>query len=128
MGSICNSFFQGLAGVAVVGDGLLLRPVPHMICDLIAFNSTLCVLFTFAWRVRHDQRWRGWPTGSVLTAVAMMVCLFLFGLLDHLHGPAGLMEKLATAVRTLWSVVLVSRLVSGASLAPDGDLPFVQGQ
>ncbi|HEV2133750.1 MAG TPA: DUF998 domain-containing protein [Terracidiphilus sp.] len=110
--------FQALSGIAVIGDGFFVRPPLHMTCDLIAFNAALCVLFLFAWRVRHDPRWRGWAAGSILTAVAMMAFLFCFGMLNHLGGPAGLMEKLATAVRTLWTIVLVSRLLLGASLAP----------
>lgn len=110
--------FQALSGIAAIGDGFFVRPPLHMACDLIAFNAALCVLFLFAWRVRHDARWHGWMTGSILTAVAMMFFLFCFGMFNHLGGPAGLMEKLATVVRTLWSVVLVSRLLLGASLAP----------
>ncbi|MGH9563879.1 MAG: hypothetical protein ACRD3S_20690, partial [Terracidiphilus sp.] len=58
---------------------------------------------------------------SILAAIAMMTFLFLFVMLNHLGGPAGLIEKLATAVRTLWSVALVTRLLSGASLAPVDD-------
>lgn len=110
--------FQALSGIAAIGDGFFVRPPLHMACDLIAFNAALCVLFLFAWRVRHDARWHGWMTGSILTAVAMMFFLFCFGMFNHLGGPAGLMEKLATVVRTLWSVGLVSRLLLGASLAP----------
>ncbi|HET8635550.1 MAG TPA: hypothetical protein VFL96_01740, partial [Acidobacteriaceae bacterium] len=52
---------------------------------------------------------------------AMMGFLFSFGMLNHLGGPAGLMEKMATVVRTLWSVALASRLLSGATLAPVSD-------
>jgi hypothetical protein len=112
-------FFQVLSGIGVMGDGFFLWPTPrHMIFALIAFNAALCVLFLFAWRVRGDIRWRGWATGSVLCAVGMMAFLFCFGMMNHLGGPAGLMEKLATAVRTLWSVALVARLLSGASLVP----------
>jgi hypothetical membrane protein len=114
--------FQGLAGIAVIGDGVFLWPTqPHMLCALIAFNADLCVLFLFAWRVRHDIRWRGWPTGSLLSAAAMMAFLFSFGMLNHFGGPAGLMEKLATGVRTIWSVALASRLLAGVRLAPAGD-------
>jgi hypothetical membrane protein len=120
-------FFQGLAGIAVIGDGLFLWPTePHMVCALIAFNADLCVLFIFAWRVRHDVRWRGWSIGSLLGAVLMMAFLFSFGMLNHFGGPAGLMEKLATVVRTIWSVMLASRLLSGASLAPVSN-PVVAG-
>lgn len=115
-------FFQVLSGIGVMGDGFFLWPTTaHNVFALMAFNSALCVLFLFAWRVRRDHRWRGWALGSVLAAVAMMTFLFFFGMLNHTGGPAGLMEKLATAVRTLWSTVLVTRLLSGASLAPVDD-------
>lgn len=118
-GAIAIPFFQALTGLGVIGDGFFLWPSPaHMVCAQIAFNAGLCLLFLFAWRVRHDTRWRGWTAGSCLTAVAMMAFLFGFGMMNHLGGPAGLMEKLATAARTLWSVALVSRLLSGVSLAP----------
>lgn len=116
-------FFQVLSGVGVVGDGFFLWPTAlHTLFALLAFNAALCVLFLFAWRVRHDTRWRGWTSGSILCAVAMMTCLFCFGMMNHLGGPAGLMEKLATTVRTLWSVALASRLLSGASLVPVGNV------
>ena len=115
-------FFQALAGIAVIGDGFFLWPAAlHNICAATAFNAALCFLFLFAWRVRHDSRWRGWATGSCLTAVALMALLFCFGMFNHLGGPAGLMEKLAAALRTAWSVALVSRLLAGASLVPAGD-------
>lgn len=111
--------FQVLSGAAVIGDGFFLWPTPaHTVCALIGFNAALCVLFLFGWRVRHDLRWRGWATGSCLAAVAMMALLFCFGMMNHFGGPAGLMEKLATAVRTLWSVALISRLLLGMSLEP----------
>lgn len=108
--------FQFLAGLGVIGDAIFLRPVPHMMCDILAFNASLGVLFLFAWRHRHDPRWRGWSTFSVAAAIAMMVLLFSFGLADHYGGPAGLMEKLAATVRTIWSVLLVTRLLAGSSL------------
>lgn len=120
--AVAIPLFQVLSGIGVMGDGFFLWPTAaHNVFALMAFNSALCVLFLFAWRVRRDDRWHGWALGSVLAAVAMMTFLFLFGMLNHLGGPAGLMEKLATVVRTLWSVALVLRLLSGASLAPVED-------
>ncbi|MGH9591150.1 MAG: DUF998 domain-containing protein [Terracidiphilus sp.] len=115
-------FFQVLAGLGVIADGFFLWPTTlHMICALIAFNAGLCVLFSFAWRVRQDIRWRGWATYSSLTAVVTMAFLFCFGMMNEVGGPAGMMEKLATVVRTIWSVALVTRLLLGVSLAPVGD-------
>lgn len=121
-GALAIPSFQLLAGVGAMGDGFFLWPTPlHMVCALIAFNAGLCVLFCFAWRVRHDARWRGWAAFSSLTALATMAFLFCFGMLNHIGGPAGLMEKMATVVRTVWSVALIMRLLSGVSLAPAGD-------
>lgn len=113
---------QILAGLGVIGDAFFLWPTPaHNIFAILAFDAALGVLFTFAWRVRRDPRWRGWAMGSVLSALAMMACLSSFGIMNHFGGPAGLMEKLATVVRTAWSVALSSRLLSGASLVPEKD-------
>jgi hypothetical protein len=111
--------FQFLAGLGVMGDAIFIRPAPHLACDLVAFNSGLCMLFLFAWRFRHDRRWRGWSGYSIFTAIAMMTLLLGFGMALHFGGPAGLLEKLATVVRTVWSVLLVSRLLAGALLGPE---------
>jgi Protein of unknown function (DUF998) len=116
-GSVVIPLIQFINGVAVIGDGVFIRPVPHLVCDLLAFNAALCVLFLFGWRFRRDPRWRGWTAYSILTAIAMMALLFGFGMANHFGGPAGLMEKLATVVRTTWSVLLVARLLAGSCLA-----------
>jgi hypothetical protein len=48
----------------------------------------------------------------------MMAFLTAFGFANHLGGPAGAMEKLATSTRTLWSVVLTVKLLGGTRLEP----------
>jgi len=108
--------FQALSGIAVIGDGLFIHYPLHLICDLIAFNSTLLVLFLFAWRFWPDTHWRPWAVYSFITAVLMMLFLTAFGVANHIGGPAGIMEKLATATRTLWSVLLTRKLLKGARL------------
>ena len=108
--------FQFISGVGVIGDAVFIHMPLHLVCDLIAFNATLGVLFLFAWRFRCDARWKGWMAYSVLTAVMMMLFLTAFGFANHLGGPAGLFEKLATVVRTVWSVLLTVRLLAGVRL------------
>jgi hypothetical protein len=110
--------FQFFGGLGVIGDAIFIRSAPHLACDLVAFNSSLCVLFLFGWRFRGDRRWPGWSAYSIFTAIAMMTLLFGFGMALHFGGPAGLLEKLAAATRTVWSVLLVSRLLAGARLGP----------
>jgi len=108
--------FQFVSGAAVIGDGLFIHEPLHLICDLIAFNATLLVLFLFAWRFWPDPRWKPWAYYSIATALLMMSFLTAFGLFNHPGGPAGTMEKLATATRTLWSVLLTLKLLRGARL------------
>lgn len=109
--------FQFIAGVAVIGDGLFIYEPLHLICDLIAFNATLLVLFLFAWRFWPDPRWKPWAYYSIVTALLMMAFLTAFGLANHPGGgPAGAMEKLATVTRALWSGLFTFKLFRGASL------------
>jgi len=109
--------FQFLSGVAVIGDGIFIHEPLHLICDLIAFNATLLVLFLFAWRFWPDPRWKHWASYSIATALLMIAFLTAFGLANHPGGgPAGAMEKLATATRSLWSALLTLKLLRGARL------------
>jgi Protein of unknown function (DUF998) len=117
-GATLIPLFQFLSGMGVIGDALFIHAPLHMICDLIAFNSALVFLFIFAWRFRGDLRWKGWSAYSILTALLMMAFLTAFGFANHLGGPAGAMEKLATSTRTLWSVVLTAKLLAGTRLEP----------
>lgn len=115
-GALAIPFFQLLSGITVIGDGIFIHEPLHLTCDLIAFNATLLVLFLFAWRFWTQPHWKYWSAYSIITAVLMMLFLTAFGFANHLGGPAGLMEKLATATRTLWSVLLTFRLLRGARL------------
>ena len=104
-----------MGGLGVIGDALFIHDGPHLACDLVAFNSSLCVLFLFAWRFRRDPRWRGLdrilhPHCGRDDGAALWVWIA-----NHLGGPAGLLEKLATTLRAVWSVLLVTRLLGGAS-------------
>jgi hypothetical protein len=115
-GALLIPFVQSVAGVGVIGDAIFIHAPPHLVCDLIAFNSALLVLFLFAWRFRREPYWNGWTAYSILTAITMMAFLLAFGFANHLGGPAGLMEKLATVTRSLWSALFVMRLFGGHSL------------
>jgi hypothetical protein len=108
--------FQFLSGLAVIGDGLFIHEPLHMVCDLVAFNSALLVPLLFAWRSWPNLRWRAWAYYSIAAALLMMSFLTAFGLANHSGGPAGVMEKLATVTRTLWSTLLTIKLLRGARL------------
>jgi hypothetical protein len=109
--------FQIISGLAVMGDGIFIHEPLHLICDLIAFNATLIVLFLFGWRFWGDARWKGWPAYSIATGLLMMGFLTAFGFANAHGGPAGACEKLAVVTRSIWSVLLLWKLFSGARLA-----------
>jgi hypothetical membrane protein len=115
-GAVAIPAFQVVCAGGVIGDGFFTHDPAHLTFDLIAFNSTLIVLFLFGWRFWGDRRWRGWPFYSFATAIGMMVCLTAFGMVSQRGGPAGLFERMAVALRMLWSIAFVSRLLLGNSL------------
>jgi|HubBroStandDraft_6_1064221.scaffolds.fasta_scaffold14544_2 hypothetical protein len=117
-GAVLIPTFQFLSGVGVAGDAIFIHEPLHLVCDLIAFNSSLLVLFLFAWRFSGDSHWKGWTDYSILTALLMMAFLTAFGVANHLGGPAGAFEKLASMTRTFWSALLVGKLYSGRRLIP----------
>jgi len=115
-GSVLIPSFQALAGFGVIGDAIFIYNPLHLACDLLTFNSALVFLFLFAWRFCREPRWKGWAAYSIVTALLMMAFLTAFGFANHHGGPAGLMEKLASCTRTLWSALFVARLLGGDQL------------
>lgn len=115
-GAVLIPVLQCTSGIGVIGDAIFIYEPMHMVCDLIAFNSALLFLFLFAWRFSGDNRWKGWTAFSILTGLLMMALLTAFGVANHLGGPAGAFEKLASLTRTSWSTLLVLRLYAGRSL------------
>ena len=118
---------QVICAAAVIGDGVYIRNPAHLTFDLIAFASTLTVLFVFAWRFSGDRAWRGWSWYSIATPVGMMICLTLFGMANRHGGAAGLFERLAVVLRAVWSIALVSRLLLGHSLRSNVPVIEVSG-
>ena len=115
-GGVVIPLFQALSGIAVIGDAVFINDPLHLVCDLIAFLSTLIVLFAFARLFNGDVYWKSWSVYSIATAVLMMALLAGFGYANHAGGPAGLLEKSVTGIRTLWSVLFVGKLLAGARL------------
>jgi hypothetical protein len=118
-GAFVIPFFQALGGIGVIGDAIFIYNPMHLVGDLVAFNSSLIVLFLFAWRFKSEPGWKRWSLYSIATALLMMGFLTAFGLTTHFGGLPGLMEKLASCTRTLWSVLFVARLLAGNHLGTD---------
>ncbi len=106
---------QSLSGLALIGDGLFIYEPLHFICDLFTFNSSLLLLFLFTHIFYKAPGWKGWVIYTILTAVMMLFFLTEFGLAHKSHGPAGLYERLAVLPKSIWTIILALRLLSGKS-------------
>jgi len=109
--------FQGLVASGLIFSGLFIHDPFHMIASMIAFISLVIGFFLFAWLFYNDNRWKGWATYSIVSAILMMTLLALFGISKNSGGPAGLYERLAVAVRSLWSLLFTVKVMCGARLS-----------
>ncbi|HWZ02168.1 MAG TPA: DUF998 domain-containing protein [Mucilaginibacter sp.] len=108
--------FQLLIGIGLIGDGIFIYEPLHTTCDIIVFNSVLIVLFLFSWQFYKTNSWKGWIVYSLVAAFMMMTLLAAFGFANAHHGWSGLFERLAVLPRTLWSIVLIIKLLKGRRL------------
>lgn len=118
VGSLWGPLFEGVVALGLIGDGIFTQDPLHTLFDIVTFSAAMGVCFVLARRFASDARWRGWALYSVATALLMVLFLVAFGVnLTH-HGEAGLFERLAVLVRSLWTVLFVVRLLSGTTLSP----------
>lgn len=67
--------------------------------------------------MRGNRRpWRGWAAYSLITGVLTIALIATFGALNGQHSEiAGLFERLATSLGTLWGIVFFARLWTGTA-------------
>jgi hypothetical protein len=97
---------------------VLVPPTLHGIVHVIfAFVSITCIavgFFVLARRFAREAGWRGWATLCVICGVLTIVLIATFGALNGQHSAvAGLFERLATSVATVWGIVFLTRLWLG---------------
>lgn len=129
-GAISYPILRGIEGLAliVVGffsqdpapgypPGALLTPPTlhgeiHIIGAFVIVGAMALGLFVIAWRFARDLHWWGWAGYSVISGILTLVFMALFGMAQH-SGYAGLFERLATNIETIWGVLLLARLWAG---------------
>jgi hypothetical protein len=70
----------------------------HQLGDALTFTALPLACFVLARRFAREPHWRGWATYSVASTTV---------------GPAGLFEKLAAAIMSIWLLLLAARLLTG---------------
>lgn len=106
---------QALSGAGLIVAGMFAMSGPgapwHNVGAYTSFLSRVLAGFVLAVPLADAPAWRGWATYSVATSIAMMLSLATFGVVLAHHGPAGIFEKMSTLVASLFTIVLVTRLL-----------------
>ena len=77
-------------------------------------------LLVISRRFWKDPHWRGWPTYSIGSAIVINLLIALFCVANAQHlGYAGIIERAATNVLTIWELVILLQLWRGAPLVAD---------
>ncbi|HEX9414399.1 MAG TPA: DUF998 domain-containing protein, partial [Ktedonobacterales bacterium] len=132
VGATWYPILRGLEGLALIVDGffsqdpaygyppgaVLVPPTPHgVIHVLFDFVSIIAIALSFlvlARRLAREPGWRGWATYGVINAILTIVLISIYGALNGQHSQiAGLFERLATSVATIFGLVFFTRLWLG---------------
>jgi hypothetical membrane protein len=89
----------------------------HIIGAYVIVGAMACGLFVIAGRFARDPQWRGWAAFSVICGVLTLTFMAFFGAAQNPQSmfadSAGLFERLATNIETIWEVALLVRLWAG---------------
>lgn len=87
----------------------------HVIFAFVSITAIALGFFVLARRMANEPGWRGWTTYSVITGLLTIVFIATFGALNGQHSEiAGFFERLATSLGTVWGLVFLIRLWTGA--------------
>ncbi len=131
-GATWYPILRGLQGLALVVDGFFSQdPAPgyprgaalvsptthgtiHVLFAFVAITAIAVGFFVLARRFAREPGWRWWAAACVLCGVLTIVLIATFGALNGQHSAvAGLFERLATSVATVWGIVFLTRLWLG---------------
>lgn len=116
-GGLTFPLLQGIVAVGTIMSGIFVSEPLHTTGDLLTFISIVIGFFVIATRFIKEPQWKGWALYSILSALLMMVFLAAFGDALRHGGFAGLYERLAALVKSLWTIFFVGRLLTGAHVS-----------
>ena len=117
-GATVFPLLQVVVALGLIISGIFVAEPLHTIGDYISFLSLVIGFFVIARRFAQEPRWGiGWVVYSIGSAFLMMGFLAAFGTTLSHGGPAGLFERLAGLVRSIWTILFVGRLLMGIRLS-----------
>lgn len=132
IGAAAYPIIRGVQGLALIVDGFFsqdpagypagaaalttpgVHAVIHQIFAFVAITAIAVGFCVLAPRLAKEPGWRWWATYSVVSALLTIVFIATFGALNGQHSAiAGIFERLATSVATVWDIIFLTRLWLG---------------
>jgi hypothetical protein len=83
----------------------------HVIFAFVSITAIAIGDFVLAWRFSTEPRWRIWALFAALTGVLTIVFIALFGATGAHGGIAGVYERVATGVNSVFGIAVFVRLL-----------------
>lgn len=116
-GLIVDGFFSqdpvvGYPVGTTVAGAATVHGIIHNLGAFVTITAIAVGCFVLARRFAEEPRWRGWAVYAVVTGLLTMALIAAFGAMNgHAGAPAGLLERLATGINTVLSVLVFTRLL-----------------
>jgi hypothetical protein len=141
IGATWYPIMRGIEGLSLIGIGFFSTdPTPgyppgsapvqpfstvhgivHFACLFVIIFAMMAGLFIMAARFWGDRNWRGWVWYSVIGALLINLFIALFGVANGRGFEyAGVFERLATNIETMWGLVVLARLWTGVPFMASG--------
>lgn len=86
----------------------------HLALAAVMAACSVIGLLVMAQRFVNDEKWRGWSLYTRLTALAVVGCVAVYAVWStRATGLAGVFERLAFTIPTVWAGTLLVRLSAG---------------
>ncbi len=118
-GAVLLPILQSILGLMFILLGIFTRDPVHTSLSFVAFVAMMASFFIFTRRFAVDERWKGWPSYTIISAILMAV-LLTFGAFSRVHHGAytGLFERGVLLTRVIWTLFFTVKLVAGVRLGP----------
>lgn len=118
VGLIVDGFFSQDPAVGYPKGALLTAPTLngtiHVVFAFVSITAIALGFFILARRFAKEVHWCAWAAYAVINGVLTIVLIATFGALNGQHSDiAGLFERLATSLGTIWGLLFFARLWMG---------------
>jgi len=106
-------------GIVMMSLGMFIHEPVHSLLAPVLFALIIASFIVIIRRFAVDERWKGWPVYTAISAIVMIALLIFYIRARLNHGAyAGLFERGILLTRVIWTLFFTVRLVAGTRLGP----------